>query len=148
VHRPAGIAALSGFFWFGTLMSGTTAAALAFPGGGLDRMWRLNPQAHEAFLTMGPWAIALMVCVSLACTASAIGLWIGAQWGQRAAVAVLAVNLFGDTANALLREDWRTLIGLPIAGGLIAYLLSARVRTYFKSKTLVMPSDVRRRGAK
>lgn len=133
-HRPAGITALSGFYLFGALMSGTAAIALFFPGSILDRMWRLNPPAQEALLGMGPWAIALMVAVSLACAASATGLWIGARWGQRLAVAVLVVNLIGDTANALFRGDLRTLIGLPIAAGIVAYLLSDRVRPYFISK--------------
>jgi hypothetical protein len=33
-------------------------------------------------------------------------------------VAVLAVNLVGDTTNAVMRGDLRTLIGLPIGGAL------------------------------
>jgi len=116
-------------------MSGAAAVSLLFPGGILKGMWRLNPQAQPALLSMGPWAIiALMAAVSLACATSAAGLWIGARLGQRTAVCILAVNLVGDTANALLRGDFRTLIGLPIAAAMIAYLLSARVRTYFRPK--------------
>lgn len=133
-HRPVAITALSGFFWFGSLMSGTAAVALLFRGSILDGIWRLNPAALEALLGIGPWAIALMVAVSLACAASATGLWIGARWGQRMAVAVLVVNLIGDAANALFRGDLRTLIGIPIAALMIAYLLSDRVRPYFISR--------------
>jgi uncharacterized membrane protein YccC len=40
-----------------------------------------------------------------------------------AALAVLSVNLAGDTANALIARDWHTLIGLPIGGVMILYLL-------------------------
>jgi hypothetical protein len=36
---------------------------------------------------------------------------------------VLTVNLVGDSLNALLRHDLRTLIGLPVGGLLILYLL-------------------------
>jgi hypothetical protein len=43
----------------------------------------------------------------------------------------VAVNLVGDTTNALVRGDLRTLVGLPIGGALIAYLLSAGVRSEF-----------------
>jgi hypothetical protein len=41
------------------------------------------------------------------------------------------VNLIGDAGNAAVRGDLRTLIGLPIGGALIAYLLSPRVRRQF-----------------
>jgi hypothetical protein len=46
-------------------------------------------------------------------------------------VALLVINFFGDATNAFVRGDLRTLIGLPIAAGLIIYLLSARVRDQF-----------------
>jgi hypothetical protein len=36
------------------------------------------------------------------------------------------VNLVGDAINAFLLRDWRTLIGLPIAGLMIAYLMRKR----------------------
>ena len=52
---------------------------------------------------MGPWAIVLLTVVALAC---------------------------GLAAYAVVRGDWRTLIGLPIAGAVIAYLLTPRVRRY------------------
>lgn len=128
---PAGIIALSGFFGFGAAVSGLTCLALLFPGGGLEPMWRLNPQAHAAFLQMDGWAIVLMAAVCLACALAARGLWIRARWGYRLALGVLVVNLVGDMANAFLRGDLRTLIGLPIGGALIAYLLRARVRSMF-----------------
>jgi hypothetical protein len=136
---PAGVIALSGFFLFGTAMSFLTCIALLFPGSRLEPVWRLNPQAHEAFLQMGPWAIGLMAIVCLACAFSARGLWIRARWGHRLALGVLAVNLIGDAMNAILRGDLRTLIGLPIGGVLIAYLLSARVKSLFHPQDAVPP---------
>lgn len=80
---------------------------------------------------MGRWAIALMVAVSVACGLATVGLWTRARWGHRLAVALLAVNLLGDIANVILRGDLRTLVGIPIASGLIAYLLSSGVRAEF-----------------
>jgi len=134
MHRPpAGLVALSTFFAVGAIIASVTAIALLFPASRLESVWQLNPQAHEAFLTIGPWAVVLMLVVATVCALSAVGLWIRARWGQRLALVLLAVNLVGDTTNAFLREDLRTLIGLPIAGALIAYLLSARVRSHFTS---------------
>jgi fluoride ion exporter CrcB/FEX len=59
-----------------------------------------------------------------ACTRAAIDLWRRTRWGHRLAVGLLTANLVGDALNSLLRHDVRTLMGLPIAGALIAYLLS------------------------
>jgi hypothetical protein len=131
-NLPAGVIALSCFFTFGAAVSGLTCLALLLPpDSGLELIWRLNPQAHEAFLRMGGWAVGLMAVVGLACALAARGLWLRTRWGYRLALGVLTVNLIGDTANACLRGDLRTLIGLPIGGALIAYLLSRRVRHLF-----------------
>jgi hypothetical protein len=129
-RRPWGLTALSGFFVFGAAMSGLTCFLLLFPGSALDPIWRLNPQARDAFQSMGVWAVVLMAAVCAACALAARGLWIRAPWGRRLAVGILTVNLMGDLGNALVRGDLRTLIGLPIAGALIAYLLSPRARGY------------------
>ena len=75
----------------------------------------------------------VMAGVATACALSAIGLWIRAPWGHRLALVLLVVNLAGDATNAVVRRDLRTLIGLPIAGALIFYLLSARVRNQFRT---------------
>lgn len=122
---------MSGFFALGAVIATLTAIALFFPASPLEPMWRLNPKAHVAFLGMGRWAIALMLVVATSCALSAAGLWMGGLWGHRLALVLLAVNLAGDVANALLRGDLRTLVGIPIAAALIAYLLSAGVRRHF-----------------
>ena len=44
--------------------------------------------------------------------------------GERStAIAILGINILGDTVNAVVAHDWRTLIGLPIGGAMIIYLL-------------------------
>ena len=42
------------------------------------------------------------------------------------AIAILALNLAGDTLSAGLQDGWHTLIGLPIGGAMIWYLLRHR----------------------
>ena len=122
---------MSGFFSLGAVIAAITCIALLVPGGILDPIWRLNPEAHRVFVRMGFWAAALMFAVAGACAFSARGLWIRARWGHRLALAVLVLNLVGNVTNALIRGDLRTVIGLPIGGALIAYLLSAGVRGQF-----------------
>jgi hypothetical protein len=135
MRRPStGLIALSGFFLFGAVVAGVTCIALLIPGSILEPIWRLNPEAHRAFVRMGFSAVALMVVVASVCAVAALGVWIRAPWGHRLALAVLIVNLIGDVTDALIRGDMRTLIGLPIGGALIAYLLSARVQSQLTGK--------------
>jgi hypothetical protein len=133
-RRPAGLTALAIFFAIGTIPAAATALALAWPGAWSEAMWRLKPEAPADLARVGPMAIPLMSVVAAACIAAAVGLWTGARWGQRLATGVLAVNLLGDTLNAVLRSDWRTLIGIPIGGAMLAYLLSRRARVWFEHR--------------
>jgi hypothetical protein len=126
LRRPLGITLLSLFFVFGTLMSGLTVFLLLFPGSVLEPVWRLNPQAHEGFATMGLSAVLLMAVVCSACAVAAVGLWRCTRWGFWTALAILSINLAGDTTNALITGDKRTLIGLPIGGLMIWYLVRKR----------------------
>ncbi len=121
--RPAGITVISLFFVFGTLMSGLAGVMLLFPGSVLEPLWRLNPHAREGFALIGPPAVLLMAVVCLACATAARGLWRCTRWGYWTALAILTINLAGDSANVLIARDWRTLIGLPIGGLMIWYLL-------------------------
>jgi len=132
-RTPFGLRALAGFFVFGSVMSATAALGLLFPNGPLETVWRLNPESREALSKLGAMAVVLMAAVSAACALSALGLLKHSAWGYRLALGVLTVNLLGDTANAIVRNDLRTLIGLPIGGLLIAYLLRPRIRGLFKA---------------
>ena len=105
-------------------MSGLTALMIAFPGSFLDAVWRLNPRARDGLMAMGVRALLLMIVVCCACLTSAIGLWRHTRWGYATALIVLGANMIGDSTNALLDRDWRTLIGLPVAGAIIAYLVT------------------------
>lgn len=129
--------ALSAFFAFGFAMASLAAIALVTPGEAWAPLWQLNPQARDALHPLGIWAILLMVAVAAACGLAATGLWIRASWGRGLAVGVLIANLIGDVANTVVRGDFRSLIGIPIAGALIAFLLSSHVRRQFHSAQTV-----------
>jgi hypothetical protein len=107
-------------------MSLLTIVLLLFPGSALDSIWHLNPEAHAAFRSLGPLSILVMALVCCACSLAAIGLARGKEWGPPLAIVILAVNLLGDSVNALLRHDLRTLIGIPIGGAMILYLLRVK----------------------
>ena len=111
------------FFAFGTSMCLLTMLLLAFPNTPLDASWRLNPEAHDFLSGHRGWAFPLMAAVGVACGSAAVGLSRRAEWGRRLAIVVLAVNLLGDLGGAIVRHDPRTLIGLPIAGAMIWFLV-------------------------
>ena len=121
-----GIKLLAIFFAFGASMCLLTILLLLFPGSPLDALWRLNPDAHAAFQSLGKMSILLMLIVGTACAFAATGLARSRLWGRNLGLIILAVNLVGDSINAFARHDLRTLIGLPIGGAMIFYLVQAR----------------------
>ena len=127
-RHPVGIILLVIFFAAGTLICSAVMLALAFPGGLLEPIWRLRPDARGEFEQFGDWSVVLMAAVGAACGLAAFGLARGAEWGRQIAIGVLTVNLVGDTFNAVFRGDLRTLIGLPI-GGLMIWYLTKRTPT-------------------
>ncbi len=135
--RPVGIALISFFFVFGALASGLAGFMLLLPRTPLDTLWRLNPHAREGFAPMGLWAVFLMSMVFVACAAAALGLWHRRRWGYWTAISILGINLLGDAINTFVLRDWRTVIGVPIAALMIAYLF--RDRMVFGPKKSPMP---------
>ena len=125
-RRPVGIILLVIFFAAGALICSAVMLALAFPGGLLEPIWRLRSDVRSDFQDFGDWSIVLMATVGAACGLAAFGLARGAEWGRQIAIGVLTVNLVGDTFNAVFRGDLRTLIGLPIGGLMIWYLVTRK----------------------
>ena len=130
---PLGIRLLALFFAFGATMSGLTAFLLGAPQilDALsplldDRVGRFLDYRLAELQPLGGWAVLLMLAVSASCATACVGLWRRRIRGFWTAVAVLTVNMLGDSANALINHDWRTLIGLPIGAAMIAYLVSRR----------------------
>jgi hypothetical protein len=134
-RRPWSITGLAVFFGAGALISAISCAALLFPGGVLEPMWRLNPRAHEAFGRMGSVRILLLVTVGITCAFSAVGFWNGREWGYRLGVALLVVNLVGDITNAALGVEPRAIWGVPVVLSILAYLGTSRGRAYFSGAT-------------
>ncbi len=130
-RRPFGVTAIALFFAFGAAASGASLVSLVWRGGPLEPMWRLNPRAREALASMGTWGLALLLVVGVACALAAAGLWRLRPWGHRLAAGLLLANAAGGIANTAFGSDRRAAAGLPIAGLLIVYLLSSRVRRLF-----------------
>src|SRR5262245_66658149 len=112
------------FFAFGATMCALTVTLLLFPGSALDSLWRLNPDARLAFESLGYWSLVLMLAVGTACFFAAIGLWRTKPWGTWLALIILSINMLGDLTSVFVRHDYRGLIGVPVAGTMIFFLLA------------------------
>lgn len=122
-RRSVGTILLILFFAAGAVICLITMLALAFPESFLQSIWRLKPEVRVQLQIGSGASIALMAIVGAACGLAAVGLAQNAEWGRKLAIGILAVNLIGDSLNALLRHDPKMLIGLPIGGLMILYLL-------------------------
>ena len=109
-----------------------TIVLLVFPGNQVGFAMNLNPDARIAFQSLGSWSIVLMLVVGIGCALAAIGLWHGTLWGIRMGLTILFINIIGDLVNVVTRHDYRSLVGLPIAGAMIFYLVwsTSRCRTH------------------
>jgi len=126
--RPAGITLLSLFFFADAMIGYVAALSLLDPAGPLEGIWRISPIAREGLEEMGGWGPALLFAAGAVCALAGVGLWRRRAWGRRLALGALAVNLVGDFASVFLRGDGRALIGMPILGLLMFYLLSGRAK--------------------
>lgn len=117
------------FFAFGATMCALTVFLLLFPSSTLAFLWRLNPDARLAFESLGYWSVVLMLMVGTACLFAAIGLWRARPWGTWLAVIILSINILGDLMNVFVRHDYRGLIGVPVAGAMILFLLAYAYRS-------------------
>jgi hypothetical protein len=134
--RPFGVIALVLLFAIGTCASFLSAVSLIFPGSFLEPIWDLNPHARAGFSRVGPWAIVLMISVCIACLFTTIGLWLGRRWGYWLAVVMLVVNLCGAVINVITGTEPRAIIGIPIVGVILAYLLRKRTKYHFNNSAI------------
>jgi uncharacterized membrane protein (DUF2068 family) len=77
-----------------------------------------------------------MIAVCIACIFTTIGLWVGRRWGYWLTVVMLVVNLCGDVVNVITGTELRAIIGIPIVGVILAYLLRKRTRYHFNNSAI------------
>ena len=134
---PRGVNVVAVLFLFGAGIAGLASLALLFPGGALEPVWQLNPVARTHLGSLGPIGIGLMALLSIACVGAALGLRSLAGLGHRLALALLALNLLGDAANAMSGHYLRALAGIAVNGLLIGYLLQPHMRALFAWRGLI-----------
>ncbi|HEX3351445.1 MAG TPA: hypothetical protein VHS34_01385 [Terriglobales bacterium] len=129
--RSAGIVAFGIFLFFGATMAALAGITLIWQGTILDGIWKLNPTAYQQLAILGrSVGIAFLFLGGLMVVAG-IAWFRRSRWGWRLAVAIVAVQFLGDLLNALRGDFIRGGIGTIIAGALLLYLFSAKVKKTF-----------------
>src|SRR5262249_44856474 len=99
----------------------------------IQGVWSINPEGHQAFVKMGAWSFLVLCPVTILCFIAACGLSLHRKWGFYAANILLGLNLLGDIGNIIIRNEYRSLIGIPIATVLLILLNRRNLRWYFES---------------
>jgi hypothetical protein len=136
VEMPRGITAVGAFLFFGAIMASLAGATLTWPGTSLDRMWALNPMAHNQLASLGRPVGILFLLLAAVMALAGTG-WLKHRfWGWRLALAVIATQVLGDLIS-FFRGDWlRGGVGFSIATALLVYLLRPAVRAVFNGAIL------------
>lgn len=111
-------------------LAGTT---LLFPGTILDKAWALNATAYRQLAAFGRIAGMLFLLLSGSMAFAGTGWFRRRRWGWQLAVLIIATQVLGDLFNLLVGDFIRGGIGFAIAGALLLYLLSAKVKAVFAS---------------
>ncbi len=128
--RPAGFIPLGIFFFFGSVMATYAAVTLLKPGTFLDRAWDLNRAGHAGLSSMGRAIGIPFLILAAALFLAGMGWFQRKHWGWFLGTGIIASNLLADLIHLLL-GDWKSLVGVVIAGLLLFYMTRNRVRTYF-----------------
>jgi len=131
-RRPRGWLAIGNFLLWGAAMATVAGITLIFPGTLLDRVWVLNPKGHAGLTALGRWIGFLFPVLGLLLAAAGIG-WLRRRfWGWMLAVLLIGGNALGDAIRMATGAWLEGAAGVVIAGALLLYIISSRVRDYFK----------------
>jgi hypothetical protein len=129
--KTTGFTAMGIFLFFAAIMAGVAATTLLWRGTALDRLWALNPVAHDQLAPhAGSVGIFFLLLAAVLATAG-FGWFRRRRWGWRLAVVIIATQVLGDVVNCV-RGDWlRGGTGIFIAGALLLFLLQPKIRRGF-----------------
>ena len=131
---PRGLTAIGVFLFFGAAMACLAGTTLVWSGTSLDRIWRLNPNAHAQLGSLGHWAGYGFFLLAIALAVAGGGWFKRRFWGWVLAVIIISTQVAGDLVNLSMGDVLRGVIGALIAGALLIYMTSPGVRDWFPRK--------------
>jgi hypothetical protein len=137
----AGLTAVGIFLLFGSITAFLAGTSLICKGTPLDQMWRLNPPAYQQLAPIGKFMGTAFLILSALLALAALGWFKRRLWGWWLAVAVIAIQILGDSANLLRGHFLEGAAGVVIAGTLLFYLLRPQTHAAFCSQRNKIPLD-------
>ena len=126
-----GFMAIGVFCYFAMTMALYAGFTLLNPGTALDRLWSLNPTAHQDLLMFRKPAGVMFLLIAGMAAITGLGWFRRRIWGWRLAVFGICTQLLGDFVNLIRGDFLRGGAGLLIAAGLLTYLLSRKTKSTF-----------------
>lgn len=129
--NPRRIIGVGMFLIFGAAMASLAGTTLVWPGSALDRIWNLNPRAHEVLAPFGRVVGIPFLLLGVTLAVASLGWFKRRRWGWWLTVAIIATQVLGDLINIFRGDLIRGGAGLLIAGALLFYLLRPQLRSAF-----------------
>jgi hypothetical protein len=133
--RPPEVIVIAVLLFAAAAISTVVSFSLFVPGTALDRMWNLNPAAHEAFAAQAGHTATILLLAGVLAAVAGAGLLRGRLWAWLLSIALFGVNALGVVVSLLVTRDWpRSLAGILIDALLLFLLLRAKVRAFFLNR--------------
>lgn len=133
---PRGITAVGVFLFFGAAMASIAGTTLTWPGTFLDRLWVLNPTAHNQLSIFAKPAGVIFLLLAAVLVMAGTGWFKHRLWAWKLTVAVIATQFLGDLINFFRGDYLRGSVGISVATALLLYLLRPVVRAVFNRAVL------------
>ena len=128
---PRGMAAIGVFLLFGAAMASVAGTTLVWPGTDLDRMWILNPRAHNELAPFERTVGIPFLLLAVALAVAGLGWLKRRRWGWQLAILIIATQMCGDFVNVTRGHVIEGGIGGAIAGALLVCILRPNMRAAF-----------------
>ncbi|HEY6968004.1 MAG TPA: hypothetical protein VJA94_02280 [Candidatus Angelobacter sp.] len=112
-------------------MASIAGATLIWRGSFLDRLWTLNARAYKQLAPFGSAAGVAFLLLGAALAFAGTGWFWRRFWGWSLAVIIIATQVVGNLANALLGDLLRGGVGLIFSLALLFFLLRSPIRAAF-----------------
>jgi hypothetical protein len=119
------------FFALAAALVAIVAVTLLFPGGPLDTIWALKPDALGTLRRLPNLTGAGFVLLAAAFALTSLGCFRRKRWGWVLATAFVAINVASAVAGIFMEPSLENATGPAIGASILLWLVSPPVRKKF-----------------